>query len=324
MLKPLVTSGLNINGSLPIQATQLAKSWDLLYWAIFAISIFFFVLVMAAMVWFAIKYRDRPGAKAKYIEHHIPLEIVWTVVPTILVLAIFAWGWVLYEKMISPPSDAYEIRVVGKQWLWQFMYADGRSMTNEVYVPVRKPVKFVMTSTDVLHSFFIPDFRVKQDVVPGMYTSVWFEATVPGDHIVFCAEYCGTAHSGMLAKVIALEEKDWNDFVKGKEMKLASATTGGTLIEKGEKLTQLKGCVACHSADGSARIGPTYKGLLGREREFADGSKVVADENYIRESIEQPEKHKVKGFEQLVMPSFSGQLNEEEFGALIAYIKQLK
>jgi cytochrome c oxidase subunit 2 len=203
---------------LPLRGTDIATRWDHLYLFLVYLSIFFFVLICGGMIYFAYAYRSRPGLKAKYITGNIPIEIVWTAVPFILLMIIFGWGYSVYNDMTRAPVNAYEIKVVGKQWLWQFQYEDGRTLVNEVYVPVGTPVKFVMTSTDVLHSFFIPNFRVKQDVVPGMYTSVWFEANVTGKHQVYCTEYCGTSHSLMLAKVIVLTAEQWEAWKMGKKM----------------------------------------------------------------------------------------------------------
>lgn len=203
---------------LPLQATDIAVKWDQLYMFLVWISVFFFVLVVGGMLYFVYKYKQRPGLKAKYITGNVPLEVVWTAVPLVLLMVIFGWGYYVYNEMTRAPSNAYEIRVVGKQWLWQFQYEDGRTTVNELYVPVNKPVKLLMTSTDVLHSFFIPNFRVKQDVVPGMFTTVWFEATISGKHQIYCTEYCGTSHSLMLAKAIVLEPGQWEDWKAGREI----------------------------------------------------------------------------------------------------------
>jgi cytochrome c oxidase subunit 2 len=334
-------------GSLPPQGSIMAPRWDSLWDFVVYMSIFFFVLVIGAMVYFIRKYRASSGARPKYITGSHVLEIAWTLVPALILLGIFAWGYAVYNGMTQAPADAYEVRVIGKQWLWTFQYDDGRTTIGEVYVPVHKPVKFVMTSEDVLHSFFIPNFRVKQDVVPGMYTSVWFEATVPGRHQVFCAEYCGTSHSQMLAAVVALGPTEFDAWKRGKKpgeqpavgvggIKLTAAEAGdvkggpaaasqlGGLAAEGQQLTQTKGCVACHTTDGSVRIGPSWKGVYDHDVELEDGSKAKADENYIRESIENPQAKIVKGFKQVVMPPYKGQLSETELNAIIAYIKSLK
>jgi cytochrome c oxidase subunit 2 len=336
--------------TLPIQGSDVATSWDGLYNFLVYLSIFFFILVMGAVVYFAVKYKAKPGVKVRYITDHHLLEGVWTFVPFVLLMVIFVWGYVVYEKMVRTPSDAYEIRVVGKQWLWQFQYDDGRTTINEVFVPTHRPVKFVMTSTDVLHSMFIPNFRVKQDVVPGMYSSVWFEANLPGKHQIFCTEYCGAAHSQMLAQVIALDEAEWKEWSRGKKILTESIPKAGTrlsdasgslrttdqtqmsaaaptlsLVEQGRAHFKGKGCVACHSVDGQAKgnLGPTLKGVFGNSVALTAGGSAIRDENYIRESIENPMAKVVKGFNP-VMPTFKGQLSENDLGALIAYIKSLQ
>lgn len=330
--------------TLPLQGSDIAGKWDNLYNFLLWLSIFFFVVILIAMVYFAVKYRHQSGHKPKYLTGNMTLEVVWTIIPTILLMIIFGWGYSVYHDMTQAPPDAYEIRVIGKQWLWQFQYDDGRMTTGELYVPLNRPVKLIMTSEDVIHSFFVPNFRIKQDVVPGMYTSVWFEATVPGKHQVFCAEYCGTAHSGMLAKVIVLEPTQWEAWKQGKQlgaipeagqevaktdqlqMTQASVRTSlpaRSLVAQGKKIFETKGCVSCHTTDGVSRIGPSLKGLYGSNVQLADNSVVKADENYIRESIENPQAKIVKGFNP-VMPTFKGTIAEAEMNALIAYIKNLK
>ena len=316
-------------GSLPLQGTQIASAWDDLYIFLVGLSVFFFVLVVGGMLWFAWKYRDRAGHKSEYVTGHFRLEVLWTVIPTIMLLGVFGWGWVVYKKMVQTPGDAMTIRVLGKQWLWNFQYDDGRVTTNELYVPANKPVRLLMTSEDVLHSFFIPNFRVKQDVVPGSYSQVWFEAKVPGSHQVFCAEYCGAAHSDMLAQLHVLDPQAWETFKRGRTPVLAKgrgpegSAPVMNLVDQGRKLTQLKGCVACHSEDGTTRIGPSYKGLFGSNVEFTDGKTQVADENYLRTSIENPQLTIVKGYP-ASMPTYKGLLSETELNAVVEYIKSIK
>jgi cytochrome c oxidase subunit 2 len=336
--------------TLPVAATDVADSWDSIYWFLVWVSVFFFVGIVAAMVIFVVKYRKEVHKKTKYIEGHTGLEIIWTVIPSILLFVMFGWGWVVYKDMIKAPSDAMEVHVIGKQWLWQFMYKNGTSSIGDLYVPVNKPVKLVMSSEDVLHSFFVPNFRVKSDVVPGMYTYVWFEAKIPGIHQIYCTEYCGTSHSGMLGRVIALKDDQWKDWLSGKKIDVdslpadptfpgfranvlgeglpAAQAAGGaggqiSLAEKGKALTTSKGCVACHSADGSKLVGPSYKGLFGRDEKLAGGSTVKVDENYIRESIENPTAKVVEGYPPS-MPPYKGLLTEEEIMAITEYIKSLK
>lgn len=221
MLKVLLmisTAMAGTSSHLPLQGSDIAESWDKLYLFLVWLSVFFFILVCGLMLYFVIKYRNRPGLKAKYITGNVPIEIVWTAIPLILLMVIFGWGYIVYRDMTHAPVGAYDVKVVGKQWLWQFQYEDGRTTINELYVPIATPIKLTMTSTDVLHSFFIPNFRVKSDIVPGMYTSVWFEANVPGKHQVFCTEYCGASHSLMLAKINVLTKEQWEQWKLGKKI----------------------------------------------------------------------------------------------------------
>lgn len=329
---------------LPLAATEAAHHYDALYSFLVWISVFFTVLIVGGMIYLAYKYRrGRPG-NTKLITDNHTLEILWTIIPTIMLLGIFAWGYKVYLLQTQAPASAYEIRVVGKQWSWTFQYPNGK-ITNELYAPLNKPVKLIMSSEDVLHSFFIPNFRVKQDVVPGMYTSVWFEANVPGKHQVFCAEYCGGSHSLMITDLLILDDQQWMDFIeKDKEFtnlaradgkpdlrmvkntEPSGAASGGSmggLSLEGKKLFESRGCVACHSVDGSKKIGPTLKGVFGHEVKFVDGKTAKVDENYIRESIEDPAAHIVEGFAP-TMPTFKGQFKETEMNALISYIKELK
>ena len=220
-------------GTLPIQGTEVAVKWDALYIFLVILSLFFFVLVVGAMVYFGLAYHQSRKTKVEYIEGSHLIEVIWTVIPTIIVMVIFVWGYAVYKDMTEAPSDAYEIHAIAKQWLWQFQYDTGRTEINKLYVPLNKPVKVISTSEDVLHSLFIPDFRVKKDVVPGMYTQIWFKATVPGEHHLFCAEYCGTSHSGMIGTVIVLDDQQWHDFTRGREIHLASEGAGASRANAG-------------------------------------------------------------------------------------------
>ncbi len=337
------SSAVETSATLPLQGTQIAAQWDQLYLFLVGLSAFFFVLVVGGMIYLAFRYRKSHSPRATYITHHHGLEALWTAIPTVLLVGIFIWGWSVYTKMIQAPGDAMEVRVVARKWNWQFQYSDGRVTLGELFVPVDKPVKLIMSSEDVIHSMFIPNFRLKQDVVPGMYTTIWFEPTITGKHQIFCTEYCGTGHSEMLAKVIVLTDEQWKTWWMGKKISAtipfagiggiampqvqASASGGAVKLSglalEGKALFQTKTCTTCHSDDGSPKIGPSLKGVFGHKVELADGTSVQADENYLRESIENPTAKIVKGF-QPIMPTFKGMMSETEMNAVISYIKSLK
>jgi len=323
-----MVSLLNIVG-LP-QVTTMAKELDDLFSFIFWSSFVSFLIIVILMTFFVIRYRRRKKGEdheTPYIVGHAPLENAVAIILFVWVMVIFSWGWVKYKKIVRPPSDTLEVNVIGRQWLWEFWYLNGRKLTGELVVPKGKKIKLLMSSADVIHSFFVPAFRLKQDVVPGTYTTLWFEATQAGEFQVFCAEYCGTAHSNMMAKVKVLEpdefkkwEESWTAVSKeGVRVK----KTGVSLIEEGKMLFNSKGCNACHTVTGQKLVGPSVKGIFGAERELSDGKKVKVDENYLRESLMDPQVKLVKGFPP-VMPTFRGVLDDEEVNALIAYIKSLK
>lgn len=340
----------------PIAATDAAQSWDQLHWFLLAVCVFFSLIVFIPMVVFAIKYRARPGHKPTYISHHDALEIFWTAVPTVILMVIFAWGWIVYKEMtMNPPADSIEVRVMARSWGWTFQYEDGRTTNDMLFVPVNKPVRLLMTSNDgdVIHSFFVPNFRLKKDVVPGLYNSTWFRANIPGRHQFFCTEYCGSGHSIMIGAVVVLEEKDYQLWKWGRSIELPdwvgiggarermAALADGrnpgeklevkvaqldsqSLIERGDEIHRRQGCVACHSSDGGTGIGPSFLGLYGTEVQLTDGRQLLRDENYIRSQIENPQGQIVKGYEHVVMPPYPGVLTELDLNALIAYIKSLK
>lgn len=306
---------------MPTQATEIAKQVDNLYGFLLITSFIACVLVIGGMMYFVFKYRRKSAnEKTAYISHSTLLEFLWSFIPLMIFLSVFVWGWFIYHEMRTMPKNALEINVLGKQWAWEIEYKNGYKAVNEIVVPVGEDVKLLLTSSDVLHSFFIPSFRIKQDAVPGRYTALWFRAEKLGNFHIFCAEYCGTSHSGMIGvlKVVSREEFDAH-LEKGQEERNLP------IAQKGEKLFALKACASCHSVDSPApKVGPSLYKLFGHEVELADGTKVTADENYIRESILEPNKKIVKGFPLGVMPTFQGQLNEDELSALVEYIKELK
>ncbi len=318
------------------QASAIAPSVDHLHDFLVYISLFFLFLVTVLMIVFVQKYhKSKKGRITEYILDNHALEALWTIGPLILMLFIFGWGYKDYIVMKKNLPNVYEINVVGRQWMWNFEYTNGRKTLNELYLPKDRNIKLIMTSEDVLHSFFMPNFRVKQDVVPGMYTTLEFMPTMTGDHPIYCAEYCGTGHSDMLGTIHVLEQSDFDRWLQtGKGPKAAPGTAmaatannapvaGKSMAQKGEDLFKAKGCFACHSTDGSQKVGPSLKGIFGHEVELQDGSKAKVDENYIRESLMEPNAKIVKGFAPS-MPTFKGQLSDDEINSIIAFIKSLK
>ena len=325
------------------EASTFAPKFDHLYNFIFWISVISFVATVGTMIYFVFRYRRRTESDpTPYITGHPVAESAIAVGLLVIVMVIFAWGWTDYRGIVYGPKEALEIQILGRQWLWQAEYDNGRTLVNEVVVPKGKPVRLIMTSADVIHSFFVPDFRLKQDLVPGAYTQLWFEATEAGAHQVFCAEYCGTAHSQMFAKVEVLEpaeydrwQQEWEQAQgmapseKGTGKKGESSVSGAAhvtvnLAEKGKQIFTQKGCVACHAVEkGKVIVGPSLFGVFGKQEALADGSTVTVDENYVRESLMDPQLKLVKGFPPL-MPTFRGVLEDAEVSALITYIKGLK
>ncbi len=303
---------------LPPSSSTVSGQVDKLFYFILAVTIFFFVLVVALTVYFIIKYRRKGEAdKTPGIEKNIPLEIAWTAVPLILVIIIFAIGFKVFIVQSVAPGDAIEVKVTGQQWLWTFTYPDGTTSSKELVVPVNKSIRLLMSSRDVIHGFYVPDFRIKLDVLPNHYTVLWFKAPKIGEHVIYCTQYCGTGHSSMMGTVKVVSDQDYAGWLRTQ-----AAPSGLSPKDLGKQLYQSKGCSACHSIDGSPSVGPTWKGVFGSEVPLSDGKQVLADENYIRESILVPGAKIVRGFPN-VMPTFQGILTDPEIDALIAYIKSL-
>lgn len=313
------------------ETSTMAPRVETLFAFIELFSIVSGVIIVAGLGYFIWRYR-RKGSddKTPYIEGHRPTEIGVSLVLFVFVMVMFTWGYVDYYSMLRAPANSLEINVIGKQWLWEFQYANGKKTINELRVPLGQPVKLIMTSDDVLHSFYIPNFRIKQDLIPGQYTTLWFEATKAGHQIALCAEYCGTSHSNMHADVIVMQPQDFVDWLEGFTTAEAlegqeglEAPGGHSLVEEGIELFRTKGCLACHSLGKEELVGPSMEGLFGRERQLQEGEAVRVDENYLRESMMEPLRKVVKGYPP-VMPTYKGQLSEEELNALIALIKSLK
>ena len=298
----------------PAGASSNAGAVDALYIFLIALSTFMTVAIFATIAVFGLKYRRRHGREAQQIEGSLILEIAWSVIPMGIFVVIFAWGAVLYFHDRTPPQDATDIYVVGKQWMWKIQHPGGQREINELHVPVNKDIKLIMTSQDVIHSFFIPAFRVKQDVLPGRYTTLWFRATQTGTYHLFCAQFCGTEHSGMIGQVVVMDQADYQNWLTG-------GTVVGSMAQSGDTLFQQLGCGTCHRFDVQGR-GPNLRGVFGNPVQLEDGRTVIADDNYIRESILSPAAKVVSGFKP-IMPSFQGQVSDEEVNALIAYIKSM-
>jgi len=305
---------------LPVEGTQYAGKVDDLYMFILFVSGFFFLLVVGLLAFFLLRYRRRgPGEVTPYITHNFKLEVVWTVVPLLLVTVIFFWGFHGYLEATVPPADALEIQVTAKRWLWQFEYPNGTRTINEMHVPVGKPVKLVMSSEDMIHSFYVPSFRLKTDVLPNRYTELWFTPTREGLHALFCAEYCGRGHSDMSGKVWVDSEAKYQDWLENGDQSAQSMP----LKELGALLYESRGCATCHSLDGTRGQGPSLKNIFGNRQRMASGKVVLVDENYLRTSMLQPQAEILESFEG-IMPTFQGVLREREILALIEFIKAQK
>jgi cytochrome c oxidase subunit 2 len=300
---------------LPEQASTFAGKVDALYLFLMAVSVFFTLLTAALVILFAAKYRRRSDADQPAPPHaDNRIEIVCSAVLLVLVMVMFGWGASLFVKQSRPPAGAMEILVTGKQWMWKIQHPQGKREIDELHVPVGQPIRLTMTSEDVIHSFYVPAFRVKADVLPGRYTSLWFEPTKVGRYHLFCAEYCGTKHSGMIGSVVVMPQEDYQAWLGG-------GAAEGTLAQRGERLFTQLACVTCH-AGGDSQRGPVLNGLYGSTVELASGETVKADADYIRESILNPTAKIVKGFAP-IMPTFQGQVTEEQLLSLAEYIKAL-
>jgi cytochrome c oxidase subunit 2 len=299
----------------PEQASTIARSVDYLYWFITVVTLFFTSVIFATIFYFMIKYRRRSNdERPKAIEGSLPLEILWTLIPTVIVAVIFVWSSSLYFRNAEPPKGAMEVFVTGRQWMWKVEHPEGQREINELHVPLGRPVRLTMTSEDVIHDFFVPAFRVKKDVLPGRYTSLWFEPTKLGTFHLFCAQYCGAFHAGMIGSVIVVEPDEY-------ERWLAGGVAGESMESAGEKLYLQDGCGTCHAADNSGPA-PSLLGMYGQPVKLTTGETVIADDAYIRESILSPRAKVVAGY-MPIMASFQGQLTEEQIGDLIAYIRLL-
>ena len=298
----------------PARAATTAGQVDALYIFLVLLSAFMSAAIFVMILVFATRYRRRHGRVAEPIEGSMPLEITWSIIPLGVFMVIFVWGAVIFFRERTPPAGASEIYVVAKQWMWKLQHEEGQREINELHVPLGRDVKMIMTSQDVIHSFYVPAFRIKQDVVPGRYTTMWFHPTKAGTYHLFCAEYCGTQHSGMIGQVVVMEPAQYQAWLGG-------GGASGSLAQSGQTLFEQLGCSTCHRLDVQGR-GPNLKGLFGKTVQLEDGRSVVADENYIRESILNPSAKVVSGFKP-IMPVFQGLVSEEQLNELVAYLKSL-
>ena len=299
----------------PQQASVQAGQVDAIYFFMVAVTAFFSLLIAGLVVAFAVKYRRRHRDEVGAAIHgSLALELLWTIIPLFIALGMFGWGAKVFFDLTRVPADAMEVFVVGKQWMWKVQHMDGQREINELHVPINRPVKLIMGSEDVLHSYYIPAFRVKADVIPGRYNTLWFQATTPGRYHLFCAEYCGTKHSGMIGSIIAMEPAEYQAWLDGGKAE-------DSPVAAGQKLFTDLACITCHQ-EGAQGRGPVLANLFGSQVELQGGAKVVADEAYIRESIVNPQAKIHAGF-QPIMPTFQGLVTEEQLLQLIAYVKSL-
>jgi cytochrome c oxidase subunit II len=299
----------------PPEASTIAPYADALYFFLVAISLVGLVFVTILIAYFSIRYRRDKNPVATQIEGSTILEATWTIIPLALFLVVFVWGGLLYFRIYDPPPNAMNIYVVGKQWMWKAEHPGGQHEINALHVPIGQPVQLTMISQDVFHSFSIPDFRVKREVIPGRYSTVWFQATDPGTYHIFCTQYCGTLHSGMIGEVTAMTPADYKKW-------LDESTSGMSLAQNGERLFASMGCNACHSGNAAAR-GPSLAGVYGSKLTLTDGSQVLVNDAYLRDAILNPSQHVTAGYSP-IMPTYQGQISEDGLIDLVEYIKQLQ
>ena len=300
---------------IPVEASTIARGIDHLYYFLTAVDLFFTALIFLTIFYFAIRYRRRPGnEKAPKTKTLMALELTWTIIPAMICAFIFTWSASLFIKNSRPPRASSEIFVVGKQWMWKIQHPGGRSEIDELHVPVNEPIKLTMTSEDVIHDFFVPAFRVKKDVLPGRYTSIWFIATKVGKFHLFCGQYCGTNHSEMIGWVYVMSPTDYAAW-------LAASEKTESMAQQGERLFTQLGCNTCHVPEGTGRA-PSLVGLYGRPEKLQSGETRVVDESLIRDAIISPNSVHLPNY-QPIMPTFKGQVNEEQVLQLIAYVKSL-
>ncbi|MEZ4869160.1 MAG: cytochrome c oxidase subunit II [Caldilineaceae bacterium] len=315
----------------PEQASTFANQVDTLYFTLIGLALLFAVPVAVLIIYFAIRYRRGANVdRADAVSQSTAIEITWIAVPLFLALGVFTWGARLYVHIYDVPATGMDVYVVAKQWMWKVQHPTGQREIDELHVPVGEPVRLTMISQDVIHSFYVPAFRLKRDVLPGRYTTAWFQATKPGAYHLFCAEYCGTDHSVMRGTIVVMEPRQYQQWLSGRPTGVADVipedvTAAGqapqSMAAAGEILFQRFGCSVCHRPDGNG-VGPSLVGLLGSQVELENGQTVLADIQYIRDSILDPHAQIVNGYS-AIMPTFQGQINEDELLQLVEYIAAL-
>ena len=298
----------------PPEASGIAPYTDALYFFLVLISLVGLTIVALLIVLFSVMYRKERNPEATQIEGSTLLEATWTIIPLGLFMVTFVWGALLYFRIYNPPTNAMNIYVVGKQWMWKAEHPGGQHEINALHIPVNRPVQLTMISQDVFHSFSIPAFRVKREVIPGRYSTVWFEATQPGTYHLFCTQYCGTLHSSMIGEIVAMSPDDYQRWT-------ASSTSGASLAQNGERLFTSLGCASCHSGNADSH-GPSLAEVYGSKLQMANGSFVTVDDGFLRDTILNPSMHPVAGYAP-IMPTYQGQISEDGLISLVEYIKNL-
>lgn len=298
----------------PPEASTIAPYTDALFIYLILISLFGMGVVLVIMVGFSVRYRKERSPEPTPIEGNTLLEAAWTIIPLALFMITFVWGALLYFRIYNPPTNAMNIYIVGKQWMWKAEHPGGQHEINALHIPINKPVQLTMISQDVFHSFSIPAFRIKREVIPGRYSTVWFEATTAGTYHLFCSQYCGTLHSSMIGEVVAMRPEEYQAWIAG-------STSGSSLAQNGERLFESLGCNSCHSGNANAH-GPNLAQSYGSKIQMADGSTVVVDDAFLRDSILNPTMHQIQGFAP-IMPTYQGQVSEDGLIDLVEYIRKL-
>jgi cytochrome c oxidase subunit 2 len=306
---------LNASALFPREASTIAPYADALYFFLLLITVIGLVLVGTLIFGFSIRYRKEKSPVATQVEGSTLLEATWTIIPLALFMVAWIWGALLYFRIYNPPTNAMNIYVVGKQWMWKAEHSGGQHEINALHVPTGRPIQLTMISQDVFHSFSIPDFRVKREVIPGRYSTVWFEATTPGTYHIFCTQYCGTKHSAMIGEVTVLTPEDYQKWTQ-------ESTSGMSLAQNGERLFASMGCNACHSGSAAAR-GPNLSGVYGSKLQLANGSQVLVNDAYLRDAILNPSQHVTAGYAP-IMPTYQGQVSEDGLIDLVEYIKGMQ